>query len=124
MPPRSIEQQPLFRLLQYSKTYRPQIWSAIAFTMLNQLCDLAPPYLIGLAVDSLVERDRSLIARLGITDAIGQLAILSVLTFMIAFGATWHKQFSTNYELMPTAMCKRWRWSILKIRVQAHCSPF
>jgi ATP-binding cassette, subfamily B, bacterial len=83
MPPRSIEQQPLFRLLQYSKTYRPQIWSAIAFTMLNQLCDLAPPYLIGLAVDSLVERDRSLIARLGITDAIGQLAILSVLTLVV-----------------------------------------
>ena len=43
--------QPLLRLLRYTKSYRPQIWAAVIYTIINQLCDLAPAYLIGIAVD-------------------------------------------------------------------------
>lgn len=74
---------PLLRLLRYAKAYRPQVWSASVFTILNKLCDLAPAYLIGVAVDVVVEQENSLIARFGITNTIGQLGILSLLTLLI-----------------------------------------
>lgn len=74
---------PLLRLLRYAKNYRPQVWGATICTILNKLCDLAPSYLIGIAVDVVVERETSLIARVGITNTIGQLAVLSLLTLII-----------------------------------------
>jgi ATP-binding cassette subfamily B protein len=74
---------PLLRLLRYAKGYRTQVWSAIACTILNRLCDLAPSYLIGVAVDVVVERENSLISRLGVTSIVGQLGVLSLLTLLI-----------------------------------------
>ncbi|MBE9193431.1 ABC transporter ATP-binding protein [Gloeocapsopsis crepidinum LEGE 06123] len=77
------KKHPLLRLLRYAKGYRTQIWSAIACTILNTLCDLAPSYLIGVAVDVVVERENSLISRLGVTSIVGQLGVLSLLTLLI-----------------------------------------
>lgn len=77
------KQHPLLRLLHYAKNYRPQVWSAISFTILNKIFDLAPSYLIGVAVDIVVKKENSLIAKIGITNIIGQLAILSLLTLLI-----------------------------------------
>lgn len=74
---------PLFGLLRYAKGYRSQAWSAAIFTVLNKLCDLAPSYLIGLAVDIVVTQQNSVVARLGITNSIGQLGLLSLLTLLI-----------------------------------------
>jgi ATP-binding cassette, subfamily B, bacterial len=80
---RVSKKHPLLRLLGYAKNYRPQIWIAVTCTILNQLCDLAPSYLIGVAVDVVVEKENSLIAQIGITNIIGQLAILSLLTLLV-----------------------------------------
>jgi ATP-binding cassette subfamily B protein len=77
------KQHPLLRLLHYAKNYRPQVWTAITFTILNKIFDLAPSYLIGVAVDIVVEKENSIIAQIGITNIIGQLAILSLLTLLI-----------------------------------------
>lgn len=74
---------PLFRLSRYAKGYRSQAWSAAIFTVLNKLCDLAPSYLIGLAVDIVVTQQNSVVARLGITNSVGQLGLLSLLTLLI-----------------------------------------
>ncbi len=74
---------PLLRLLHYAKNYRPQVWTAATFTILNTIFDLAPSYLIGVAVDVVVEKESSIIAQFGITNIIGQLAILSLLTLLI-----------------------------------------
>ncbi|MBE9171461.1 hypothetical protein IQ238_29570 [Pleurocapsales cyanobacterium LEGE 06147] len=41
------KQHPLLRLLRYAKNYRPQVWTAATFTVLNTIFDLAPSYLIG-----------------------------------------------------------------------------
>jgi ATP-binding cassette subfamily B protein len=59
------------------------VWGASLFTILNKLCDLAPAYLIGVAVDVVVEQQDSLIARLGITNPVGQLGVLSLVTLGI-----------------------------------------
>jgi ATP-binding cassette subfamily B protein len=77
---------PLKRLLRYSRTYRAQIWQASLCSVLNKIFDLAPPYLIGMAVDIVVNRQDSLIARFGFTSVAGQLAVLSLLTLLIWSG--------------------------------------
>jgi ATP-binding cassette subfamily B protein len=74
---------PLGRLLEYGHQYRVQIWQAIACSILNKLFDLAPPALIGAAVDVVVNEETSFIAQFGVTDVLGQLLILSGLTFIV-----------------------------------------
>lgn len=75
--------RPLQRLMRYSHAHRQQVWAAIACSILNKLFDLAPPVLIGMAVDVVVERQNSLIASWGVADIQTQLLILSGLTLVI-----------------------------------------
>lgn len=53
------------------------------YSCLNKLFDLAPPLLIGAAVDIVVEREDSFIARFGIDDPAEQLLLLAVVTALI-----------------------------------------
>ncbi len=75
--------QPLQRLLNYSSSYRRQIWLATTYSILNKLFDLAPPALIGIAVDVVVKQQDSIIARFGVRDVFSQFLILSVLTVIV-----------------------------------------
>lgn len=74
---------PLLRLLHYGRKYRREIWLAIACSILNKIFDLAPPALIGAAVDVVVKKQDSLIAQLGVKDIFSQLLILTFLSFII-----------------------------------------
>ncbi|HAJ58187.1 MAG TPA: ABC transporter [Cyanobacteria bacterium UBA8543] len=74
---------PLKRLINYGHNYRPQIWQAIACSILNKIFDLAPPALIGAAVDVVVKRQDSLIAQWGVKDVFAQLLILTFLSCII-----------------------------------------
>lgn len=74
---------PLKRLLDYSHNYRREIWQASIYSVLNKIFDLAPPALIGIAVDVVVQKQDSIIARWGVKDVFAQFLILSVLTVII-----------------------------------------
>lgn len=74
---------PLRRLLQYAAPHRATIRKASLYSILNKVFDLAPPALIGMAVDVVVEREDSLLGSWGFPDLITQLWILSGLTFLI-----------------------------------------
>lgn len=74
---------PLRRLLNYGQKYQSQVRWAIACSILNKIFDLAPPALIGVAVDIVVKREQSLLAQLGVESLRGQFVILSVLTAVI-----------------------------------------
>jgi ATP-binding cassette subfamily B protein len=74
---------PLKRLIDYGHTYRVRIWQAITCSILNKIFDLAPPALIGAAVDVVVKKEDSLIAHWGVKDIFGQLLLLSFLSFII-----------------------------------------
>ncbi|RAM51819.1 MAG: ABC transporter [Hapalosiphonaceae cyanobacterium JJU2] len=74
---------PLKRLLNYGHKYRKQIWWATICSILNKLFDLAPPALIGIAVDVVVKQQDSIIAQLGVRDIFEQFLILSALTVII-----------------------------------------
>ncbi len=79
----SPQPHPLRRLLDYGEAYRRRIWLAVTCSVLNKIFDLAPPALIGMAVDVVVEREESLIAHFGVTDLTHQLVVLAVLTVVI-----------------------------------------
>ena len=83
---------PLRRLLRHSKPYRIQVWGAVICSIFRTLFDLAPPYLIGVAIDVVVEQEASLIARFGIRDSLTQLLVLSFLTI-----ATWGLESLSQY---------------------------
>lgn len=74
---------PLSRLVQYTKPFRGKIRLATTFSILNKLFDLAPPVLIGAAVDIVVRRESSIFGSLGIENLRYQLYLLSVITFVI-----------------------------------------
>lgn len=76
-------QPPLIRLLNYGSRYQKDIWLAIASSILNKVFDLAPPALIGIAVDIIIKKQDSIIAQLGIKDLWQQFVFISLLSFII-----------------------------------------
>lgn len=73
------------RLLAYTRGERGRVASATLCSVLNKLFDIAPEILIGMAVDVVVNRQDSLLARWGISSLQQQLAWLGVATFLIWF---------------------------------------
>ena len=74
---------PLPRLARYARPFRARIRWATACSILNKLFDLAPPFIIGAAIDVVVEKQDSLVARLGFPDPFHQLLLLGAATVLI-----------------------------------------
>ena len=74
---------PFRRLLNYMRPHRGTVRLAAFCSVFNKFWDLAPPLLIGLAVDVVVLREDSTLASFGLIDPWHQLVLLSVLTFLI-----------------------------------------
>ena len=73
----------LRRLLSSLRPHRRLVGLAASCSILNKLFDLAPPVLIGLAVDVVVQQRTSWLAGFGVTTVPGQLGVLAVLSFLI-----------------------------------------
>ncbi len=56
---------------------------AAIYSVTNKALDIAPPFLIGMAVDIVVNRQGSFLSRYGIGDPRQQLVVLGVLTFVV-----------------------------------------
>lgn len=74
---------PFRRLLSHMQGHKKTIRLASLCSVTNKIWDLAPPLLIGLAVDVVVLQEDSFLAGLGFSDPWNQLILLSVLTFVI-----------------------------------------
>ena len=74
---------PLKRLLQYGDKYQTIVWQASICSVLNNIFDLAPPAIIGAAVDVVVQKQDSIVAKFGITDIFAQLVVLSILSALV-----------------------------------------
>ncbi len=84
MTKRKIKRRhPFVRLLNYASTYKRRVALATVYSVLGKLFDIMPPVLIGMAVDIVVERQDSLLGRMGVTDLSLQLLILGALTLLI-----------------------------------------
>ena len=76
-------ERPLRNILSRSDAPKGKIRLAILCSILNKIWDLAPPLLIGVAVDVVVQKEDSLLASWGIIDPWNQLVVLAVATFVI-----------------------------------------
>ncbi|RAL21279.1 ABC transporter [Lujinxingia litoralis] len=74
---------PFKRLLRYAGPHKKRIWAAASASVLNKIFDLAPPALIGAAIDVVVKKEDSLLAGLGIVDVTHQLIVLALLTVVV-----------------------------------------
>ncbi len=88
----------LIRLWRYAVQYRGRMRLAALCSVLNKAVDLAPPVLIGAAVDIVVRQEGSLLGSWGFPEPRQQLVVLAVLTFVIwslesafeyAYGVLW-----------------------------------
>ncbi len=99
----------LVRLWRYASRHQRDIGLATLFSILNKIFDLAPPILIGMAVDVVVSQEDSILAQWGVTDVLNQLLILAGLTvllwgleslFQYAYQIYWRKLAQTvQHEL-------------------------
>jgi ATP-binding cassette subfamily B protein len=74
---------PLKRLTAYTGRYRQRVILATICSILNKVFDLAPPVLIGMAVDVVVSQEDSLFAQVGFVSVQSQLIALAVFTLII-----------------------------------------
>ena len=76
-------EKPLRTILKRSDAPKGKIRLAILCSILNKIWDLAPPLLIGVAVDVVVQKEDSLLGDWGVIDPWNQLIVLAVATFVI-----------------------------------------
>lgn len=74
---------PLRRLAEHTSSHKKTIRLASACSIINKIWDLAPPLLIGLAVDVVVLQENSFLAGMGVIDPWNQLILLSIVTFAV-----------------------------------------
>ena len=76
-------EKPLRNILARSDAPKGKIRLAILCSILNKIWDLAPPLLIGMAVDVVVQREESLLGQWGVIDPWNQLIVVAVATLII-----------------------------------------
>ena len=81
--PETATISPRRRLWRYAAGYRKQIVLASIWSILNQAFDLAPPFLIGLAVDTVANQEDSFLGQLGIDDPKAQILVIAIATFIV-----------------------------------------
>ena len=74
---------PLRRLFGYARAYRRDAALGTVYSVLNKVFDVLPELLIGVAVDVVVNREDSFLARFGLADPMHQLALLTALTVVV-----------------------------------------
>ena len=79
-------------LFNYALEQDTKVRRGIIYSILNKIFDLAPPVLIGIAIDIVVEGSDSFIGNFGYSDRRQQLIILAILTFII-----WGLESSFDY---------------------------
>ena len=95
---------PLKKLLTYATKYRRDLRMATIYSVLNKFFDVLPEVLIGVAVDIVVNGEKSFLAKrvlggFGITDTWHQLLFLGLVNIIVWGGESW-------FEYL---LCIRWR---------------
>jgi ATP-binding cassette subfamily B protein len=76
-------EHPLHRLFAFARPYRRDALLASVYSILNKFFDVLPELLIGVAVDVVVNKRASFLARMGIADPMRQLYLLVALTIAV-----------------------------------------
>lgn len=88
-----------FRFLNYARPWRSRIIISSTYSIINKLFDIAPEILIGIAVDLVVQKNDSIIARLGFESIQSQITVLAIATFLIwAFESIFQYLYSISWR--------------------------
>ncbi|MBW4656014.1 MAG: ABC transporter ATP-binding protein/permease [Kaiparowitsia implicata GSE-PSE-MK54-09C] len=90
---------PLRRLFRYGQRYRTKFNQAVTCSILNKVFDLAPPILIGAAVDAVAQPQDSWAVRLGAQTTLQQLILIVIASLIV-----W-----TLESLFQYAYARLWR---------------
>jgi ATP-binding cassette, subfamily B, bacterial len=92
-PARDRGRAPLLRLWAYAAGHRARVVAATVLSVLNTVADVAPPFLIGVAVDVVTRGDGSVVAAwTGVTDLRSQLYVVAAATVVV-----WVFESLTDY---------------------------
>ncbi len=85
---------PFSRLFGYAKNYRRDFYLGTLYSILNKFFDILPEVLIGVAVDIVINGEKSFLARevlqqFGISSTWHQLLVLGALNMLIWIGESW-----------------------------------
>lgn len=95
------QSSPFARLISSSVKYRLVCIRATIYSILNKTFDIAPEILIGVAVDVVVQKQQSFLARLGVVDVFDQLLVLALLTFLIwVFESLFEYLYSLDWRTL------------------------
>ena len=87
------------RFLGYAKPWRGKIILSSTYSIINKLFDIAPEILIGIAVDLVVQKNDSIIAKLGFESIQSQITFLAIATFLIwAFESIFQYLYSISWR--------------------------
>jgi len=87
------------RFLYYAKPWRGKIILSSTYSIINKLFDIAPEILIGIAVDLVVQKNDSIIAKLGFESIQSQITFLAIATFLIwAFESLFQYLYSISWR--------------------------
>ena len=87
------------RFLGYAKPWRGKIILSSTYSIINKLFDIAPEILIGIAVDLVVQKNDSIIAKLGFESIQSQITFLAIATFLIwAFESLFQYLYSISWR--------------------------
>ena len=88
-----------FRFLKYARPWRSRIIISSIYSIVNKLFDIAPEILIGIAVDLVVQKNDSIIAKLGFESIQSQITVLAIATFFIwAFESIFQYLYSISWR--------------------------
>ena len=107
---------PLRRLFAHARGYRRDLGLATLYSALNKFFDVLPELLIGVAVDVVVNRKDSFVARLGVPDPADQLLLLTALTVAIWLGESL---FEYLYQLKWRGLAQNLQHD-LRMQAYAH----
>ena len=98
MMPNNSSYHSFKRFLKYAKPWRPEIYLSSIYSILNKLFDIAPEILIGIAVDLVVQKNDSIIAKFGFETIQSQIAVLAIATFLIWVFESLFQYFFTLFD--------------------------
>ena len=95
----SSSYQSFNRFLKYAKPWKGKILLSSTYSILNKLFDIAPEILIGIAVDLVVQKNNSIIAKMGFESTQSQITVLAIATFLIwAFESLFQYLYSISWR--------------------------
>jgi len=83
LPSSSPPSTPLRRLIRYARGHRGSTAAAAAYSVANKILDLAPPVLIGAAIDIVVEGESGIVAWTGVASPRSLLWVLAAVSLVV-----------------------------------------